>query len=145
MVQRLLNGEVEYVDSEPAIDHAFADRVGDLEDRIAVLEEKLATVKRDAVVALLNMLSESMRHIASSKMDIPAQATNSKWDVIKNRLQPRLREAVDILLIQGPMKRTQLSAALKMDYSNCSKNVVAILLRQGLMIEVGGNLTLRQL
>lgn len=72
-------------------------------------------------------------------------ASGGKWDVIKQRLAPRLREAVDILLLQGPMRRTQLASAMKMDYSNCIKNVVGILLRQGLMIENGKELALKNL
>lgn len=69
----------------------------------------------------------------------------SKWDAIKQRLAPRMREAVDILLMQGSMKRTQLAAALKMDYSNCTKNVVGVLLRQGWLVDNGGNLSLKEL
>lgn len=68
-----------------------------------------------------------------------------KWDAIKQRMAPRLREAVDILLLQGSMKRTQLAAALKMDYSNCTKNVVGIMLRQGWLVDNGGNLSLKEL
>lgn len=142
------SGEPEDVDGETVVD-PFAERVGELADRLAVLEDKMATVKRDAVVALLTMLSESMRHIASGKMEIPEtvspQGSNSKWDGIKSRLTPRLSEAIDIILLQGPMKRTQLAAALRMDYSNCTKNVITILIRQGLFVESGGNISLKQL
>src|SRR2546430_5925772 len=44
----------------------------------------------------------------------PQVGGDQKWEAIKQRLAPRLREAVDILLLQGPMRRTQLAAALKM-------------------------------
>lgn len=139
----------EYVEDEPVID-PFAERVGELEDRIASLESQLTNVKRDAVVALLTLLSDSMRHIAMGKMDIPdissnTQGGNSKWDVVKQRLQPRQREAVDILLLQGSMKRTQLASAMKMDYANCAKNVVSVLKSAGWIVESGGNLSLKQL
>jgi hypothetical protein len=70
---------------------------------------------------------------------------SNKWDAIKLRLAPRLREAVDILQMQGSMKRTQLAAALKMDYSNCTKNVVSVLLRQGWLVDNGGDLSLKPL
>ena len=72
-------------------------------------------------------------------------AESNKWDAIKVRLAPRLREAVDVLLLQGSMKRTQLAAALKMDYSNCTKNVVQVLKSQGWLVENNGNLSLRVL
>jgi hypothetical protein len=75
---------------------------------------------------------------------ITTEATD-KWTSIKQRLAPRLREAVDILLLQGSMKRTQLAAALKMDYSNCTKNVVTVLKAQGWLVENNGNLSLKVL
>jgi hypothetical protein len=68
-----------------------------------------------------------------------------KWAVIKSRLAPRLREAVDILLLQSSMKRTQLAAAMRMDYGNCAKNVVAVLVRQGWLVDNNGNLSLKEL
>lgn len=71
--------------------------------------------------------------------------SENKWEVIKQRLAPRMREAVDILLMQGSMKRTQLAAALKLDYSNCTKNVVGVLVRQGWIVDNGGNLSLKDI
>jgi len=123
------------------------DRIAALEDRISVLEALARTAKRDAVVALLNMLGDSMRHIASGKMEIPETTiqADDKWTTIKMRLAPKLQQAVDVFLLQGPMKRTQVAAALRMDYSNCTKNVIGVLLRQGLLIENGGVLSLKQL
>lgn len=72
-------------------------------------------------------------------------AGSGKWDAIKQRLAPRLREAVDIFLAQGPMKRTQLSSAMRMDYSNCNKNVIGVLLAQGLLVKNGQDLALKEL
>jgi hypothetical protein len=43
------------------------------------------------------------------------------------------------------MRRTQLASAMKMDYSNCAKNVIAVLIRQGLIVERGGMLSLKEL
>ena len=71
--------------------------------------------------------------------------SSDKWNAIKSRMAPRMKEAIDVLLLQGSMKRTQLAAALKMDYSNCNKNVIQILLRQGWMVDNNGNLSLKQL
>jgi hypothetical protein len=48
-------------------------------------------------------------------------------------------------MLQGRMRRTQIASALKMDYSNCSKNVIGILVRQGWVVENGGDLSLKQL
>jgi len=69
----------------------------------------------------------------------------SKWEQIKRRLQPRLADAIDVLILQGSMSGTQLAAAMRMDRSNCSKNVVSVLLRQGLIVRNGHELSLKQL
>lgn len=147
MSQRLLRegGITEYADSDVG---QPPERVLELEDRILVLEGQIKNVKRDAVVLLLNILAESMRHIASGKLDIPETVVDSnegKWGAIKQRLAPRLREAVDLLLTQGGMRRTQIAAALKMDYANCAKNVIGVLIRQGLIEENSGMLSLKKL
>jgi hypothetical protein len=136
----LLEGEYEDVQEDP------------LQERIARLENKIAemrqTIQRDSVMLLLNVLHQAIRDIAAGKygLDTPLPgADDSKWDAIKSRLTPRLRECVDLLLIQKRMKRTQIAAALKMDYSNCTKNVIGALLRQGLLQEDGGELSLKEL
>ena len=155
MVQPLLNGstEPEYVD-EPSLERQRLDEHGsqlrELEDRVAELESQLRYIEQRAVIALLQLFSTIMQDIAAKKykIEMPSSsstATGSKWDAIKQRLQPRLRECVDLLLIQGHMKRTQIAAALKMDYSNCIKNVITILMRQGLLVDNGGELSLKEL
>lgn len=123
-----------------------------LEERIARLENKVAelrqSIQRDSVVLLLNVLHQAMRDVAAGKYSIDATTmTNDggKWDSIKSRLAPRLRECVDLLLVQRKMKRTQIAAALKMDYSNCTKNVIGALLRQGLLEDSNGELSLKEL
>jgi hypothetical protein len=144
MPQPLLSGEV--VGDQPQWDE---DRVLELEGRVSDLERRLDTVKRDAVVIVLNLLAKSMKRVAAGEFDIDEVATAtsspSKWDAIKKRLPPRQSEAIDIFLAQGSLRRTQLAAAMKMDYSNCTKNVIAVLVRQGLLIESGGMLSLKEL
>lgn len=95
MSQPLLNGEVEYVDSEPVADLRLEEHsrmIGELEDRIEALEQKLATAKRDAVVALLQMFADSIRHIASGKMDIPDVAVAP---VSENRMAGAWQKWID--------------------------------------------------
>ena len=151
MPQPLLSGHQEYVedDAESALTQ-LSERLDELEGRIEKLEADRPSIQREAVVIVLKLLTESLRHVVSGKMDLPnvslsPSSGNERWEAIKSRLAPRLREAVDILILQGPMRRTQLAAALKMDYSNCSKNVVGVLLRQGIAIENGGHVTLKTL
>jgi len=71
--------------------------------------------------------------------------SSDKWTAIKARMTPRLREAIDVLLLQGTMKRTQIASALKMDYANCAKNVIGVLKAQGWLVETNGNLSLKVL
>lgn len=142
----LLNGEVEYV--EPIRLDIHGERLTALEDRVEQLEAKLANVKRESVIALLNLLSESMRQIAAGKFNLSessAGGAEEKWEAVKQRMPPRHREAVDILLLQGSMKRTEIASALKMNYTNCATNVLAVMIRQGWLIDNGGSLSLKQL
>lgn len=141
MAQPLLEGEYE----EPISTDPLEGRIARLEDKVA---EMRRSVQREAVILLLNVLGQAMRDIAAKKyaLDGPTIAADTgKWDAVKSRLAPRLRECIDLLLIQKHMKRTQIAAALKMDYSNCTKNVIAVLLRQGLLEDNGGELSLKDL
>jgi hypothetical protein len=145
----LSSGDAEYIeDRGPDIMEQLRLRISQLERRVESLESALDVTKRDAVVIVLNLLHQSLKHVASGKFDISqieSPAQHSKWDAIKKRLQPRLAEAIDVLLLQGEMRRTQLASAMKMDYSNCAKNVIAVLIRQGLIVERGGMLSLKGL
>jgi hypothetical protein len=110
-----------------------------LKAQVAEMQDELNTIK-----AIL------MRQYGAFKAGFGDQAivtadSSSKWDSIKNRMPPRHKEAIDMLLLQGSMKRTQLASALKMDYSNCTKNVVGVLKSQGWIVENGGNLSLKPL
>ena len=147
MSKLLLEGGQEYVPDEDSND-ALLDEIARLEQRIQRLEGNLNGVKREAVMVVLNLFNAALRDIAAGKYDIadiPSADNNHKWDAIKQRMPPRHREAVDILLLQGSMKRTEIAAALKMNYTNCATNVIAVMIRQGWMIDNGGNLSLKEL
>lgn len=143
MSQRLLEGRTEYVETV-----SDTQRIDELESRLVEVEHAQSVAKRDAVVALLSLLSQALRQVASGKIDldsIQTEAPAGKWDAIKKRLPPKQAAAIDIFLAQGSLRRTQLAAAMQMDYSNCTKNVIAVLVRQGLLIESGGLLSLKDL
>lgn len=114
MSQPLLKGEVEYVEAIRVDIHS--ERITELEDQVASLHEKMSNVKRDAIVAVLTMLSEAMRHVASGKMDIPEPPTaaapqfDQRWEAWKQKLGAGTAPArvIDALLKQGPLNRTQL-------------------------------------
>lgn len=142
----LLEAHQEYVEAGSDL----GARIDALESRIADMEADRSEIKREAVLTLLNLLAQSLRLVASGQMNITESVSSgpaaaSKWEAIKKRLPPRQAEAIDIFLAQGSLKRTQLSAAMRMDYSNCTKNVIAVLVRQGLLIESGGQLSLKEL
>jgi hypothetical protein len=128
--------EPEYLDAEHM---AEPTEIEMLRAQLADMQEELNTIK-----AVL------MRQYGAFKAAFGDQAivttdSASKWDSIKQRMAPRLREAIDVLLLQGSMKRTQIASALKMDYSNCTKNVIGVLKAQGWIVENGGNLSLKVL
>src|ERR1017187_277576 len=141
----LESGTQEYM---PADDSA--ERIEALEARIGELESILPKIKRDAIVIVLSLLTESLRHVASGKMDIPDvppssanMQANPKWDAVKQSLAPRLREAVDVFLLRGTMNNSQLAAALRLGRSNCSNNVIGELKRQGLLVKSGNDYSLK--
>jgi hypothetical protein len=133
MVSRpLLTGHQEYVEQEPT-------EIEVLRAQVSEMQEQLNT-----------LTSILMRQYGAFKASFGDQAivtTDSadKWTAIKARMAPRLREAIDVLLLQGSMKRTQIASALKMDYSNCTKNVIGVLKAQGWIVEQNGSLSLKQL
>jgi len=132
----LLTGHQEYVEEpevvvDPAID-ALHVRLDEMQEQIATLNTIL------------------MRQYGAFKQAFGDQAivtpdSTDKWTAIKARMAPRLREAIEVLLLQGSMKRTQIASALNMDYSNCTKNVIGVLKAQGWIVENGGNLSLKVL
>jgi len=141
--QRLLEGRAEYVETV-----SDKDRIDELESRLLEVERAVGVVKRDAVIALLSLLSQALSQVASGKIDldsIQTEAPSGKWEAIKKRLPPRQAEAIDIFLAQGSMTRKQVSSALRMNYTNCVNNVIGALLRQGLLTDRGGQLSLKEL
>lgn len=128
-----------------AIDH-LARQLWDFQQRLTKLEQENAILLK-----LLSPFYKALRPVfgdaepLADLADGGASRNAGIWDGIKQRLAPRMQEAIDVLLLQKTMKRTQLASALKMDYSNCTKNVISPLIRQGWIVENGGNLSLKQL
>lgn len=110
----------------------------------AVTKSELAEIKQ-LLYLQFQAFQQSFGNAPGAQAGVPSSSAEDKWRVIKQRFAPRLQEAIDILLLQGPMRRTQLSAAMKMDYSNCNKNVLGVLMRQGLLVETNGMIGLKQL
>ncbi len=134
-MQPLLSGEQEYID--PGSD--AGNDVELLRAQVAEMQEELNLIK-----GIL------MRQYGAFKVSFGDQAivttdSSDKWAAIKARMAPRLREAIELLLLQGSMKRTQIASALKMDYSNCTKNVIGVLKAQGWVVENNGQLSLKVL
>jgi|SRR5580693_7948194 conjugal transfer/entry exclusion protein len=135
MAQPLLNGvqEPEYLeDSGP--------------DQLEVLRQQIGDLQEDvnALKAILMRQYGEFKAAFSDQAIVTTDASD-KWAAIKSRMPPRHAQAVDVLLLQGSMKRTQIASALKMDYANCAKNVIQVLKSQGWIVEQNGNLSLKQL
>lgn len=131
----LLEGEYEELPKEDAPNDLaeLREQVEFLTTQCASLSQQVAQIKRALAAAGGNAPLASV-----------AEA-GSKWDLIKQRLAPRLAQAVDVLRAQGPMTNTQLAYALKMNRTNCSNNVSGQLIRQGLVVRNGNELSLKSL
>jgi hypothetical protein len=131
----MLTGDQEYVEEPSPVDPT----IEALHERMDEMQEELDTIK--------GILMRQYGAFKASFGDQSIVTTDAadKWTAIKARMAPRLREAIDVLLLQGSMKRTQIASALKMDYSNCTKNVIGVLKAQGWIVEHGGNLSLKRL
>jgi hypothetical protein len=139
---------------EGGVDDGSAEIIAELREEVRQLTVELLVARKDnarAVAALRHQLEPWYKALQQlfgemDKLGVDAVTpASSQWEAVKQRLAPRLREAIDILLVQKAMKRTQLAAALRMDYSNCNKNVIGVLLRQGLMVDNGRELSLKEL
>jgi hypothetical protein len=131
MSQALLSGEQEYV--EPGSD------IEALRAQLSQMQEELNTIKG------ILMRQYGAFKVAFGDQAIVTTDSADKWTAIKSRLAPRLKDAIEMIQLQGSMKRKQLAAAMKMGYDNCATNVVAVLLRQGWLVENHGDLSLKQL
>jgi hypothetical protein len=137
---------------------ALRDRVSHLERRIEGQEARIDLVKRDAVIVLLNLLGRSLKHVASGEFDIEEIAAsvatsatgisatgNPRWDAIKQRNPGRIAQAIETLLVHGTMSTAQLAAAMRMNRSNCSNNVVTKMNSMGMLQRDGSNWKLKDL
>lgn len=134
-MQPLLNSGQEYI-AEAEVE---VDPLEDLRVQVDDLREEVNALK----TILMRQYGAFKASFGDSAIVTPD--SSNKWDAIKQRLAPRLREAVELLQLQGQMKRTQIASALKMDYSNCTKNVIGVLKAQGWLIEANGHISLKQL
>jgi hypothetical protein len=116
-------------------------------------EEKRRSVNavgklRTQLTPLYNALQQlfgDMDAIGGGEAPAAAAGASGKWVAIKSKMPQRHRECIDLLAIAGKMRRGQIAAAMKMDKSNCSKNVIGILLRQGFLVDNNGEIELRQI
>jgi len=122
----------------------YVDPGSDLEDRIAALERQVVElessreqVKRDAVLLVLNLLGQSLRHIASGQMDIPdtpsvvqgvplASAKSEVWNAWKSRLGIPCGKIIDALLTHGKLTSTQISIATGIQSGNVATYIYRI-------------------
>lgn len=146
----LLEGRSEFRDETPTLRREIERLVGELRRTEGELRQAQdeALAARQAVSGLRRLLAPLWGEVQALRDDSPRTANlqgNSKWAAIKQRLAPRLQDAIDIFLSQGTMTSSALAAALKTSNSNCSTNVVGPLLRQGLLVRNGRELQLKSL
>jgi hypothetical protein len=147
MPQPLLSGEQEYVKDEPSV----TDELMHLSDRVAALESRLVHIKREAVITLLQMLSDSMKHVASGKMDIPEvsastpSAENGKWEILKQKYAgTHTGRAIEALMIHKRLSTAQLAANIGTSKQNAYNNLVPKMIKLGILTRQGTDLVLRE-
>ena len=151
----LLEGHAEYMeDRGPDVIEKLNQRIEKLEDRIADLEQDRPQIRRDAVVAVLNLLTQSLRHVASGQIDIdtPVQQAASvgapqfdpKWEAWKQKLGAGTAPSrvIEAILTHGPLSRTQLRAAGELGWSTMDA-ATARLKNLGLIEKVGDRWNLK--
>jgi hypothetical protein len=149
----LLNGKSEPQYGEgPDVVTVMRGQINRLERRLDDVEASRDLIKRDAVVIVLNMLAKSLRMVASGELDlditdgaVAVAGVNPRWDAIKRSLPPRLAQAIDVLLTQGPKTNMQLAAAMRMDRTNCNNNVTLKLKQMGLIVKNGNEYSVKDL
>jgi DNA-binding transcriptional ArsR family regulator len=146
-----IEGHVEEYIETP--ENKLRERVTELENRVNDLEFSLSGIKRDAVVALLKTLGESLHHVASGKFDLDATVAmtavaapqfDPKWEVWKQKLGPSTAPArvIEAILGHGPLTRTQLRAAGELGWSTLDK-ATSRLNNLGLIEKVGDKWNLK--
>lgn len=148
-MQPLLQGEVDTRDQELM---TLRRQLAQMDEALRLERIKTGTLEAGAreLRHILNPLFGALRKIYGEMDDMglmnsPAVNGDARWQAIKVRLAPRLQNAIDIFLVQGTMTSSALAAALKTSNSNCSTNVVGPLLRQGLLVRNGRELSLKEL
>lgn len=131
--QPLLEGQV--IDAGDA--QILAEQLDRLERKIREKKEELREVEqmnlassaklRALHVALCAFFDESTVSVGQE-----STSSNSGWERIKSRLNPRQSKIVDLLLVQPGMTLTQIAAATHAHYDT-AKKTVADLKRQGLV------------
>lgn len=143
----LLSGIQEYVQDEtPALRSEIERLVDELRQersKNAGIENGIRDLRR-----ILSPLYDGLRLIFGEmdamRVESSPVAGNSKWEAIKARYQGRIAEAIDVLLLHGTMNSSQLAAAMKMDRSNLSKNLLPKLSSMGLITRNGRDISLRE-
>lgn len=141
--------------SRPLLETSLVDEVdsGGLERRVERLEREVANLKQSAMEAAKQGVEIMLRrmfsplHKATSVLVGDALVddgvqSNGKWEVIKQRMGPRLAEVIDLLLVQGPMTTSQIAAATRSS-GEAARQRLDKLRGQGLVEKNGQNFFLK--
>lgn len=125
----------------------------DLERRVKRLETEIANLKQGAMDAARQGVEVMLRrmfgplHRATSVLVGDADVeevsqSDGKWEVIKQRLGPKLAEVIDLLLVQGPMTTSQIASATRSS-GEAARQRMDKLRGQGLVEKNGAHFSLR--
>jgi FtsZ-binding cell division protein ZapB len=172
MAQRLLEGEYENVIDvkEGADSQALRELRAEnrrLDEALRGVRSELGQAKADkenlerSIRALRNQLSPLHRYLralfgemelavgeeSNPAVPLPAQTASvpkSKWQAIRERYSnSRVGDVIEMLMLHGAMNQSQLAAALRVDPSSVSKNIMPQVKALGLVVKDGDRWNLR--
>lgn len=128
--------------------------LAEIERRLKRLESEVSGIKQAAMEAAQQGVEIMLRrmfaplHKATSVMvgetkSGGASDSEGKWEIIKQRIGPKLAEVIDLLLIQGPMSVSQIAAATRSS-GEAARQRMDKLRNQGLVDKNGTHFSLRQ-
>jgi len=141
--------------SQPLLETTLVEETStrDLERRVERLESEVNRLKQSVMEAAQKGVEIILRrmfaplHKATSVMvgetTVEESAQSSgKWEVIKQRIGPKLAEVIDLLLIQGPMTVSQIASATRCS-GEAARQRMDKLRSQGLIEKNGTHFSLK--
>lgn len=131
------------------------ERIAELEEQLRLEKTRNYTIEISArnlqniLTPLYNAVGGILGHIEAMEISsgsgtATSPAKREVWTSWKQKLGGKTADAIDVLLMHGPMTHTQLRIQLKCATRTCT-NVVGALNRAGLIDRANGKISLKEL